>query len=327
MKKVFTGLTALFIGVIFCRTEAQNTFPATGNVGIGTTSPQASLSFVDLFSAAPDGITWYSGAPTAYGIYKTAGAWAGPDYQQLKLSWQTGIVLNPGSLYGKSYVDVQGAGIRVTSGNVGIGTANPQAKLSFVDLLSTAPDGITWYSGDPTAYGIYKTAGSWAGPDYQQLKLSWQTGIVIDPGSAYGKSYVDIQGSGLRVGTGTISIGNVTRPAGYKLFVETGILAEKVKVAVKTTTDWSDHVFNDQYPLKSVGELEQFVKTNKHLPGIPSANEMVANGNNLGETDARLLEKIEELSLYIIGLNKKFEAQQKEIEMLKMQHPQPVGKQ
>ncbi|GAB3710355.1 hypothetical protein GCM10027592_47050 [Spirosoma flavus] len=94
---------------------------------------------------------------------------------------------------------------------------------------------------------------------------------------------------------------NVARtPSGYKLFVEEGILTEKVKVAVKNTNDWSDYVFTNTYQLKDLVEVETFIKANKHLPGVPSAEEMVEKGNDLHKTDAKLLEKIEELTLYSI---------------------------
>ena len=56
-----------------------------------------------------------------YGIFRGSGACNSPDYQQGYFKWLTGIVLDPGSIYGKSYVDIQGGGLRVTSGNVGIG--------------------------------------------------------------------------------------------------------------------------------------------------------------------------------------------------------------
>ncbi|TCC97695.1 hypothetical protein [Pedobacter hiemivivus] len=98
-----------------------NVFPSNGNVGIGTTNPTAKISFNNLedHSDNPDGITWYNPNPLAYGIHRTAGAWTGPNFQQLRLSWDTGIILDPGILFGKSYVDIQGAGLRVTAGNVG----------------------------------------------------------------------------------------------------------------------------------------------------------------------------------------------------------------
>jgi len=91
----------------------------------------------------------------------------------------------------------------------------------------------------------------------------------------------------------------------YRLFVKDGIRAEKVKVDVASANGWADYVFKKDYTLKSLEEVEQFVNNNGHLPNIPSAEEVVKNGINLGEMDAKLLEKIEELTLYSIDLNKK----------------------
>ena len=197
-----------------------------GNVGIGISNPQAKLSFTDLdVSNDPVGITWFSASGNAqmYGIHRTAGSWTGPNYQQLRLGWPTGIILDPGAANGKSYVDIQGGGLKVTTingngGNVGIGVTNPGAKLSFPDVNSSEdPIGITWCNtcGNTLAYGIHRTAGAWVAPDYQQLRLGWGAGIILDPGAANGKSYVDIQGGGLKVTTinnvgGNLGIGTAT---------------------------------------------------------------------------------------------------------------------
>ena len=107
------------------------------------------------------------------------------------------------------------------------------------------------------------------------------------------------------VGTGITSM-----PSGYRLFVEDGILTEKLKVAVKNTSDWSDYVFADEYKLMPLEQVEKFVNENKHLPNVPSAVEVVESGIDVAKMDAKLLEKIEELTLYIIQ-------QQKEINELK----------
>lgn len=104
---------------------------------------------------------------------------------------------------------------------------------------------------------------------------------------------------GIMIGSGLSST-----PAGYKLYVSEGILTERVKVAVKSTADWRDNVLQDDYKLRTVEEVESFIKENKHLPGVPSAQEMVENGNDLQKTDAVLLEKVEEMMLYIIELKK-----------------------
>lgn len=115
-------------------------------------------------------------------------------------------------------------------------------------------------------------------------------------------------------------------PAGYKLYVEDGILTEKVKVAVKSTADWSDKVFEVGYKLNGLSEVARYIKANKHLPGVPSAQQMVEQGNDLHKTDAKLLEKIEELTMYSIQLNRQNLKQQAEINELKRMIKQLMGK-
>lgn len=112
-----------------------------GNMGIGTISPAAKLSFSNVGDVSEaTGITWYNPAPTNYGIHRTAGAWTGPSYQQLRLSWHTGIVLDAGTGSDKNYVDINGGeGLRVTSGNVGIGTASASWPLHVVKNQSGRP--------------------------------------------------------------------------------------------------------------------------------------------------------------------------------------------
>lgn len=102
-------------------------------------------------------------------------------------------------------------------------------------------------------------------------------------------------------------IGNA--PNDYKLYVQTGILTEKVKVAL-TTGSWADFVFDENYDLMSLEELSQYIQENKHLPEIPTTAEVENDGLDLGQMDAKLLQKVEELTLYIIK-------QQKEIDELK----------
>jgi len=105
----------------------------------------------------------------------------------------------------------------------------------------------------------------------------------------------------------------------YRLFVKDGIKAEKVKVDVASTNGWADYVFKKDYKLNSLEEIEIHIKDKGHLPNIPSAEEVVKNGINLGEMDAKLLEKIEELTLYSIEQNKALKSQSEEIEELKRQ--------
>jgi hypothetical protein len=109
---------------------------------------------------------------------------------------------------------------------------------------------------------------------------------------------------------GSLMIGNTTAPPGYKLYVERGILTEKIKVAVNGSAQWADYVFAKDYKLLPLAQVEKYIQDNQHLPNVPSAADMVKEGNDLGKTTAKLLEKIEELTLYLIQ-------QQKEIETLK----------
>jgi hypothetical protein len=92
---------------------------------------------------------------------------------------------------------------------------------------------------------------------------------------------------------------------GYRLLVKGGVMTEKIKVAVAGSADWADYVFEKNYKVMPLEEVEQFVQENKHLPNFPSATEMVENGLDVMQTNAKLLEKIEELTLYLIELNKK----------------------
>jgi hypothetical protein len=92
----------------------------------------------------------------------------------------------------------------------------------------------------------------------------------------------------------------------YRLFVKDGIKTEKVKVDIASANGWADYVFKKDYKLNSLESVEKHIEEKGHLPNIPSAEEVVKNGINLGEMDAKLLEKIEELTLYVIQLNKDF---------------------
>ena len=125
---------------------------------------------------------------------------------------------------------------------------------------------------------------------------------------------------------GAVKIGDVdiNTPGDYNLYVEAGILTEKVKVAVKTESEWSDHVFETDYELKPLEKVEAFVTKNKHLPGIPSASAVVKEGIDLAQMDARLLEKIEELTLYTIEQDKTLKQQKKLIQLLQQQNEQLI---
>ncbi len=101
----------------------------------------------------------------------------------------------------------------------------------------------------------------------------------------------------------------------YKLYVEKGILAEKVKVSANA--NWPDYVFAKNYSLMPLKEVENYITTNNHLPEVPSAEVIAKDGLDLGKMDATLLKKVEELTLYLIEQSKQLSAQQQTI--LKLQ--------
>ncbi|PWG78070.1 hypothetical protein [Pararcticibacter amylolyticus] len=116
------------------------------------------------------------------------------------------------------------------------------------------------------------------------------------------------------VSNGNVGIG-ITNPSD-KLSVNGNIRAREIKVE---NTNWPDYVFSSAHVKLSLRELETFISSNKHLPEIPSAKEIEKEGVNLSEMNAKLLKKIEELTLYIIEINKKVEGLQlKNIELEKI---------
>ena len=120
---------------------------------------------------------------------------------------------------------------------------------------------------------------------------------------------------------GRVRIGDVqTQYDGYKLYVEQGILTEKVKVAVKDSKDWYDNVFERNYELISIQKLEKFIHDNKHLPDVPTTDEVLKNGLDLGKMNGLLLKKIEELTLYMISLKKDLDETKASLEELKNKH-------
>ncbi|MBK9542163.1 MAG: hypothetical protein IPO49_07540 [Bacteroidetes bacterium] len=110
--------------------------------------------------------------------------------------------------------------------------------------------------------------------------------------------------------TGNVGIGTSQIPSGYKLAVNGKIICEEVKV--KLHTAWPDFVFKPEYKLMPLHELKQFINQNMHLPEIPSASEVEQSGNSLGEMQTKLLQKIEELTLYLVQQNDKIEKLQSE---------------
>jgi hypothetical protein len=167
--------------------DGVNTYLPSGNIGIGTSTPGAKLSFANMDSDNVDGITWYNPDPLKFGIYRTAGPWNSPDFQQLKVNWNTGIILNPGVDSDKSYVDVQGNGLRVSSGNVGIGTINPNPAYKL-DVAGTINATSILVGGQPISGGT----SSWANIGTDINFLTGSVGIGKAPAAG---NKLDVEGN------------------------------------------------------------------------------------------------------------------------------------
>lgn len=103
---------------------------------------------------------------------------------------------------------------------------------------------------------------------------------------------------------GSIGIGT-SKTDGFLLSVDGKIRAREVYINLDA---WADHVFDADYDLMPLGQLESFILTHRHLPGIPGEGDMVRSDVSVNDLQVMLLEKIEELTLYMIRLNKRLEA-------------------
>lgn len=184
--------------------------------------------------------------------------------------------------------------------NVGIGTSKPMGALHVNSNNNTE---IIAFSTNPS------NAGFWA------ANSVFAFGFGVDKKgighiSANINTPVNIMNF---FSSGKVSIGNAEPIVGtsHRLFVEGGITSEEVVINTLTKDrEWPDYVFKKDYTLMPLTDLKEYINTNGHLPNVPTAEDVSLEGQNLGEINTILLEKIEELTLYLIE-------QQEEIENLK----------
>lgn len=195
-----------------------------------------------------------------------------------------------------------------TNGNVGIGTTVPASKLESVSGVNALP---ATSATTQTGSALRLRGGDNAVLDFGLNSIN--TWIQATDKYDLSKKY-NIQ---LNPNGGKVSIGTtvVDLTEGVMLTVKGAIHAKEVIIDLNDPL--ADYVFSPDYKLMPLQEVESFVKTNNHLPEIPSATEVKENGLSMGEMQNKLLQKIEELTLYVIELKKENQNQNAEIERLK----------
>ena len=153
------------------------------------------------------------------------------------------------------------------------------------------------------------------GEDAFRVQVSGSTKLFVQSngGTSFG-GLTAAPSNGVYV-SGNVQVGAEPVPAGYKMSVDGKFICEEVKVQL--SADWADYVFEENYNLMSIDEVAKFIATNKHLPNIPSADELEKNGLDLSAMNILMMQKIEELTLYVIELDKQNKLLQQEVELLK----------
>jgi hypothetical protein len=254
-------------------------FPENGPVGIGTANP---ITKLQVYSTSRQGeVRIGGGNGTGEGrIFIQADMLNNQSYIDAfgdnvfkKLSIEAlPLLLNPNS-----------------KGKVGIGTSAPFSTLHVKNDLNTGTIAL----GNDEYPGLITSSAS-------------SGEFRIDNRSSAG-GYISFfpNGQGMAVGseamriskTGDVGIGT-TDPKGYKLAVAGNMIAEQI--TVKLQGSWPDYVFRKNYTLTPLSEVKRYIDQNHHLCDVPSEQQVQKGGLDLGEMNAKLLEKIEELTLYML---------------------------
>ncbi len=266
----------------------------TGNIGINTIQPQHQLS-VDgnIMVSSDNGSLLFTDDPLD--PEATWGKW-GIEYHNGGLNFWRPFQGSGGAGKGGDNTDNTlnyALFISDEEGKIGVGTELPETQLhvngdlrvtDLANLNLSTIDRITLADGK----GNLKTSESLL------INNNGAIGIGLDPLD----HFEDFTGEWDQ----------------YKLYVNGGVMS--TEIWVKLTTNWSDFVFEDNYKLRPLSEVEQFINDKGHLPEIPSAEQVAEEGINVGQMDAKLLQKIEELTLYVIEQQKQIEKQQQQINSL-----------
>ena len=252
------------------------------NIGIGTYDPQYPL---DVIGDAHISGELKIGENSLYLGTNTTGAAGTFNY-----IYSDGGALKINSNEGQTG-GVQNTLLNPNGGRVGIGTDSPQNQLH----INNTGDAVIRLTSSAQGASVCLKAVSSNGVKEGQIQYKGRF-LFYNSDAGTGPMVINSDGN---VGIGTY------KTSGYRLSVEGKIRAREVRV---NSDGWADYVFAPSYNLMSLYEVEQYIKENNHLPEVPSEKEVIENGINLGEMNALLLKKIEELTLYMIEQEKRIEA-------------------
>ncbi len=291
---------------------AGNSWFNGGKVGIGTTTPVEALHVIGSIRGNQTGGALRVQTQYGYVDFGAQNTSFAHFYTDRPLYYfDKGIRVNGmiGSHSGNLLLGTAGTTwmtINSSNGNVGIGITDPGSYKLNVNGPVYLANGLT----SPISTNITLGSSPFEGNLRLRLLHSGTHAYIDYMENLYFRADKNWVSSLILQGDGNVGIGFSTGydaghrvTQGYKLAVNGSILCEGVKVIADVPN--SDYVFSSDYKLLNLPALEEFVKKNNHLPEVPSADEFKKNGYSVGEMDNLLLKKVEELTLYIIELNKK----------------------
>lgn len=289
-----------------------------GNVGVGTNDPKAKLEVAG-------GEIMCSGLNAGFRVYSSNGdnvngaPWYGLGVSNTDLGFGvSNSTVQLAGYYGLNFQTAQGRMVMLNNGNVGIGVTQPSNILHIKQSLQLGQNKgdfieLTKIQGNGFGNNIYindfinrETAGGdWISTSY--IKGVSIDGSYVNPTTL--KSWIKQVPYEDKIDFGSngktyMSIHRDLNTTNNAVLVVDGVIHAK-EVKVDLTADLADYVFNSDYSLMPLHKVEAFVKENKHLPAIPSAAEVKEKGLSMGEMQNKLLQKIEELTLYVIELEKR----------------------